>query len=75
MFADKIQPILFKGVATIGRKDIIPKLIDTISWYWADDEGQLYTNKLNNLLYFQESPVNIIGATAMDESMKDDEGT
>ena len=59
----------------IGGKDVITKEIDTFIWYWTDDEGQLYTNKLNNLLYFPESPVNILGATAMDESMKDDEGT
>ena len=62
-------------MATIGGKYIIPRMIGKVSWYWNDDEVQLHTNKLNNVLYFTDSPVNILSATALAESMKDDEGT
>ena len=61
-------------MATIGVQDIIPKVIGAVSWYWTDDEGKLHTNKLNNVIYYPESPVNILRATALAESMKDDEG-
>ena len=50
-------------------------MIVTVRWSWTDDVGQLYTNKFNNVLYFPESPVNIISETALDESIKDNEGT
>ena len=75
MFTDKIEPIISNGVATIGGKYIIPRMIGKVSWYWNDDEVQLHTNKLNNVLYFTDSPVNILSATALAESMKDDEGS
>ena len=64
MFTDKIEPIIYNGVSTIGVKDVIPKVIDTVRWYWSDDEGQLHTNKLNDLIYFPDSPVNILSATS-----------
>ena len=74
MFTDKIELIISNGVETIGEKDLIPKGIGTVSWSWNDDEGQVHTIKLNNVIYFPESPVNIISATALAESMKDDLG-
>ena len=62
-------------MATIGVKGLISKGIGTVSWCWNDDEGQLHTNKFNGVPYFPCSPVNILSATALDEYMKDDEGT
>ena len=62
-------------MATIGRKYIIPKGIVTVSWYWTDDGGKLNKNKLKVLLYFPDPPVNILSATSLSESMKDDEVT
>ena len=62
-------------MATIGVTDVITKVIGAVSWSWTDGEGQLKANKLNNVLYFPDSPVNILSATALAESMKDDEGT
>ena len=62
-------------MATICGKDLIPKGISTVSWYWTDYEGQLHTKKLNNVIYFPDSPFNILSATALAESMKDDEVT
>ena len=37
--------------------------------------GQLHTNKLNNVIYLSYSLFNILSTTALDESMKDDDGT
>ena len=50
MFTDKIDPIISNGVATIGEKYLIPKGIGTVCLSWTYDDGQLYTNKFNNLI-------------------------
>ena len=73
MFTDKIEPIIFNGVATIGGKYIIPKRVVKVSWSCTDDEGKLHINRFNNVLYFPESSSNIISKTALDESMKSDD--
>ena len=57
MFTEKIEPIIYNGVETMGGNDIIKKGIGTVIWSWTDDEGHLHTNKLNNLLYYAYSPV------------------
>ena len=49
MFYDKIEPIIYNGVANIGGKDIITKGIGTVIWYWNDDEGQ--PHKRNGIMY------------------------
>ena len=65
MFYYKIDPIIDNGVATIGLKDLIPKWIGAVSWSCNDDEGQMHTNKFDNILYILDSPVNILSATAL----------
>ena len=75
MFTEKIDPIISNEVATIHGKDYIRNGFGTVSLYWNDDEGQLQTKKLNNLLYFTDSPCNIQSTTALSESKKDNEGT
>ena len=45
-----IEAIISNGVANIGRRYLIPKGIGTVTWYWNYDEGQLHTNKQNNLI-------------------------
>ena len=52
MLTDKIDRIFSNLVTNIGGKYLIPKEIGTASWYWNDDEEQLHTKKLNNVLYF-----------------------
>ena len=74
-FNDNIETTISNGVATKGGKYIITKGIGTVCWYWTDDEGQMYTKKFNNALYYTDLPVNIKIATVLTESMKDDEGT
>ena len=75
MFSDKIDPVIYIGVADIGPKYLIPKVIGIVRWYCTYDERQLHTNKLNNIIHIPDSPVNIIIATASNEYMKDDDGT
>ena len=50
MFTDKIEPIIYAGVETINGKYVVPRGIGTVIWSWTDDEGQLHTNKLNDLI-------------------------
>ena len=59
----------------IGVNYIIQKGIGTVRRSSTDNEGQLHTNKFNNVIYFTSSPVNIISATALAESIKDYEVT
>ena len=75
MFTENIEPIIYNLVATIGGKDTITKGVGTVIWSWTYYEWQLYTNKFNNVLCFSYSPVNILSATELDESMKYDEVT
>ena len=75
MFTDNIHHIISNIVATIGGKYIIQKRIDTVSWSWTDDEGQMHTNKSNNVIYFPDSPVNILISNTLSESIKADDGT
>ena len=72
MFTYKIEIIISIGVVTTGGKDLIPKGVVTVSWSWTDDEVQRQTKKWNNTLYFTESTVNILSATNVSESIKDD---
>ena len=50
IFADKIDPIIYNGLGTIGRKYPITKGFETVIWYWTGDEGQIHTNKLKNVI-------------------------
>ena len=55
MFSDKIDPIIYNGVVTIGIKDLITKHIIAVSWSFDDDdERQLHTNKFTNILYISD---------------------
>ena len=50
MLAEKIYTIITNGLETICKKYMIQKGIDTVIWYWTDDEGQRNNKILNNLL-------------------------
>ena len=53
MFTENIDPVIYNGVETVDRKDLITKGIGTVSWYWTDDEEQLH-KIFNNLIYFPD---------------------
>ena len=62
-------------MATIGEGYLSPKVINIVSWSWTDDEEKLHTKKLNNVLYFPDSSVNVLSETTLDKFMKDYDGT
>ena len=74
MFTDKIEPIISNGVENIGGKYLITKGIVTVSWSWIDNDGKLQTNTFNKVLNFPDLSAEIISGTALDESIKDDDG-
>ena len=65
MLTEKIYTIIYNGLATIGVNDIVSKGIDTVRCYQTDDEGKLHKNKLNNVIYFLYSTVNILMTNAL----------
>ena len=75
MFNYKIDPINSNRWATIGVNSIISKGILIVIWSYTDDEGRLHTKKLNNLIYFPDSPANILSAIELAESMNYYKGT
>eukprot|EP00957_Ditylum_brightwellii_P067530 5126674-Ditylum_brightwellii.AAC.1 len=62
------------GVATIGGTDHRPQGIGNAQISWKDDDGFSHTYRLKKVLYFPESPVNIISVTLLAEQLNDDEG-
>ena len=42
---------------------------------WTDYEDKIHTKKFNNVFYFPDSPFNVLSAAALNEPMKDYEGT
>ena len=73
MLTDKIYPIISNEVKTIDERYLIPKAIDTVRQPWPNDEVQLLTKKLNNFLYYTDSPVHILSTTKLDKPINDDE--
>ena len=61
-------------MAKIGGKFLHSKGYGTVFWYWTDDGGQLLSDKLKTVLYFPDSPINILSATDLSGSMQDFEG-
>jgi len=63
------------GVATIGGTDFKPAGIGTVEWTWTDDNGRRHTMRIENVLYFPQSPVNVLSVTAFASQLGDEEGT
>ena len=62
-------------VATIGGKLNQPSGIGTVEWTWKDDNGVSHTNRLEKVLYFPQSPINIMSVTEFARQLGDEEGT
>ena len=62
-------------VATIGGKENTSAGIGTVQWKWKDDDGVFHTFEIRDVLYFPESPVNILSVTKFADQLNDDEGT
>ena len=62
-------------VATIGGAQNSVEGMGTTLWRWKDDSGQHHTIDVENVLYFPQSPVNILSITSLADQFNDDDGT
>ena len=62
-------------VATIGGSKNIACGMGTVKWTWKDDTGKSHTFEIQEVLYFPQSPVNILSVTRLADQFNDDEGT
>ena len=62
-------------VATIGGKLNRPAGIGTVEWKWKDDYGKTHTYCLEQVLYFPQSPINIMSVTEFARQLDDKDGT
>ena len=62
-------------VATIGSKLNRPEGTGTVEWKWRDDKGVTHTEQLENVIYFPQSPINIMSVTEFARQLNDEEGT
>jgi hypothetical protein len=64
-----------EGVITIGGSNHHPEGYGDVSISLKDDDGNLCELRLSNVLYFPDSPVNIVSITCLAASLGDPEGT
>ena len=62
-------------VATIGRKFNKPAETGTVKWNWKNDKGVIHAESLDKVLYFPQSPINIMSVTEFSKQFNDEEGT
>ena len=62
-------------VMTVGSTSLLPQGIGDVDISWHDDHGNDYSITLENVLFFPDSPVNVISCTAFANQLGDDEGT
>ena len=75
MYVGEIKPIESHKVATIGGKGHSPAGIGTVSWSWNDDVGHKHEYLVQNVLFFPQSPINILSVTEFAKQLNDKEGT
>ena len=75
MFVGDILPDKSSQVATIGGKQNRPRGVGTVCWKWKDDGGKYHAFDIKNVLYFPDSPVNILSVTKFAAQLDDNEGT
>jgi hypothetical protein len=75
MFQDLKDVTSPNVVATIGGKNSSPSGVGTVKWTWKDDDGKDHTFIFENVLYFPNSPVNVLSVTSLADFLNDDEGT
>ena len=62
-------------VATIGGSQNRAKGVGTVVWRWKDNKGKLHTFEGKDVLYYPDSPVNILSITKFADQLNDDNGT
>ena len=62
-------------VATIGGSKNSASGMGTVWWRWKDDFGKIHTLDIENVLYFPQSPVNILSITGLADQLNDNDST
>ena len=62
-------------VMTVGSTSFLPQGIGDVEISWNDDAGDEYSVILKKVLFFPDSPVNVISCTSFANQLGDDEGT
>ena len=70
----KMDPTKNLTVSTAGGEKA-PIGYGDVLWKWSDDEGKVHEHTLKDVLFFPESPVNILGVTQWAIQNDDKEGT
>ena len=63
MYVSDITPVTMHEVATIGGRGHAPAGVGTVRWNWIDGSGVKHTYLVENVLYFPQSPINILSVT------------
>jgi len=74
-FLEGIQPTDQFYVATIGGEANSAQGMGTVRWTWRDDNGDSHTFDIQNVLYFPQSPVNMLSVTTLAGQLDDEDGT
>ena len=62
-------------VMTVGSESLSPSGIGKVQVQWLDDDNQRFSIVLNDVLYFPNSPVNVISCTSLAHQLDDNDGT
>ena len=75
MFVVEIIKVSNQQVATIGGKGYQPSGIGTVKLIWRDDPGKSYKYLVEDVLFFPQSPINILNVTCFARQFNDMMGT
>lgn len=75
MFVGEIEPLEGHAVATIGGASNHASGIGTVRWRWKDDLGREHSHLIQNVLFFPNSPINILSITEFANHLNDNSGT
>ena len=53
----------------------MPEGIGTVRWSWIDDHGRKHEYLVEIVLFFPQSPINILSITESAKQLQDKEGT
>ena len=75
MFVGDIRTVSNQQVATIGGKGHQPSGIGTVKWIWRDNFGKSHEYLVDDVLFFPQSPINILSVTCFARQLDDLTGT
>ena len=71
-FVEDVEMDKSLQVATIDSRQNTSAGIGIVCWKWKDDDGVFHTFKIQDVLYFPESPVNTLSVTKFADQLVDD---